>query len=172
MLAFCRSSWGVPRMLVRQWGILARLLVCHTATPSHMCAPREGSSRRLVAGGTAVGSRSKPLSVACACCHQHCAAVLSGQSIVISNHFLPRVVAQFVVLVWILENIWRICGVIHWLSMKTMFCCTSNQSLRFLLHYLVCVLMCCECKCLVYGYGTFVYGSVSRNISRALWARY
>jgi len=88
MLSFCRSFWGVPRTPVRQWGTLARLLVCHTATPSRMCAPREGSSRRLVAGGTAVGSRSKPLAFACACCHQHCTVVLFEQATVISNHFL------------------------------------------------------------------------------------
>lgn len=106
MLAFCRSSWGVPRTPVRQWGTLARPLVCHTATPSLMFAPREGSLKRLVAGGTAVVSRFKLLAFACSCCHQYCATVLFEQSTVISNHFLPRVVAQYVVLVWILKDSW------------------------------------------------------------------
>lgn len=52
-----------------------------------------------------MGSRSKSLAFACVCCHQHCATVLFERSTVISNHFLLRVVAQFVVLVIILKDI-------------------------------------------------------------------
>ncbi len=66
-------------MPVRPSGTLVRLLVCRTATRSHMCAPREGSSRRPVAGGTAVDSRSKSAPV-CKCCDRHCATVLFEQS--------------------------------------------------------------------------------------------
>lgn len=40
----------------------------------------------------------------CVCCCQHSAAILFDQSTVISNYFLPRVVAQLVALVWIFER--------------------------------------------------------------------
>ena len=133
MLAFCRSFWGVPRTPVRQWDTLARLLVCHTATPSRMCAPREGSSRRLVAEGTAVGSRSKPLAFACACCHQHCTVVLFEQATVISNHFLlssSTICCPGLNFERYLKDSW--CYLL--VEQDTMFCCISYQSLRFLFH--------------------------------------
>ena len=49
----CRFSSEVQRMLVKQLNTLVQLLVCLIATPSHMCAPREGSMKGLEEEGTA-----------------------------------------------------------------------------------------------------------------------
>ena len=58
-ITFLRFCWGDLRMLGKLWSTLALRLVCHTATQSLMCAPREGSLRRQEEGGTAGASRSK-----------------------------------------------------------------------------------------------------------------
>ena len=53
---FYRFSSEVQRMLVKLLSTLAQLQVCHTAIPNHLCAPREGSLRKLEERGTAGAS--------------------------------------------------------------------------------------------------------------------
>lgn len=99
------------------------------------------------------------------CCHQHCATFLFGQSTVISNHFLLRVVAQFVVLVWILKNIWRICVALStgWAwrqcSIAPLIRAWDFSSIPSM------VMLCVWCAVIV-NVGQFCL----LNISRVLWA--